>query len=178
MYPLIIIIGPTGVGKTSLGIALAQEIGGEIISGDSVQVYKKLDIGSAKPSVEELQLVPHHLIDYLDPSEPFSAAQFKVKAISLIDEIRGRGHVPIVVGGTGLYIRSLLDPYEFAQHGSEEIRSKWKEFVQLYGNLALHEELKFRDHETAQQLHPNDVFRVIRALEVFELTGSTLSSQR
>ena len=178
MYPLIIIIGPTGVGKSSLGIALAQEIGGEIISGDSVQVYKKLDIGSAKPSAAELQLVPHHLIDYIDPSEPFSAAQFKLKATSLIDEIRGRGHVPIVVGGTGLYIRSLLDPYDFSQHGSEEIRSKWKEFVQLHGNLALHEELKDRDHETAQQLHPNDVFRVIRALEVFELTGSTLSSQR
>jgi len=178
MDPLIIIIGPTGVGKTSLGIALAQELGGEIISGDSVQVYKKLDIGSAKPSAAELQLVPHHLIDYIDPSEPFSAAQFKVKATELIEEIRGRGHVPIVVGGTGLYIRSLLDPYDFSEHGSEEIRSKWKEFVQLHGNLALHEELKERDPDTALQLHPNDVFRVSRALEVFELTGNTLSSQR
>jgi len=178
VYPLIIIIGPTGVGKTSLGIALAQKLRGEIISGDSVQVYKKLDIGSAKPSAAELQIVPHHLIDYLDPSEPFSAAQFKVKATSLIEEIRGRGHVPIVVGGTGLYIRSLLDPYDFSQHGSEEIRSKWQEFAQLHGNLALHVELKSRDHETAQHLHPNDVFRIIRALEVFELTGSTLSSQR
>ena len=178
MYPLIIIIGPTGVGKSSLGIALALEIGGEIISGDSVQVYKELDIGSAKPTAAELQLVPHHLIDYIDPSELFSVAQFKVKATCLIDEIRGRGHVPIVVGGTGLYIRSLLDPYDFSQHGSEEIRSKWKEFVQYHGNLALHEKLKERDPETAQQLHPNDVFRVIRALEVFELTGSTLSSQR
>ncbi len=178
MDPLIIIIGPTGVGKTSLGIALAQELGGEIISGDSVQVYKELDIGSAKPSASELRLVPHHLIDYIDPQEPFSAAQFKIKATSIIDEIRGRGHVPIVVGGTGLYIRSLLDPYDFSQHGSEEIRSKWNEYVQLHGNLALHQELKDRDPETAQQLHPNDVFRVIRALEVFELTGSTLSSQR
>ncbi|HZK52717.1 MAG TPA: tRNA (adenosine(37)-N6)-dimethylallyltransferase MiaA [Desulfosporosinus sp.] len=178
MYPLIIIIGPTGVGKTSLGIALAQEIGGEIISGDSVQVYKKLDIGSAKPSAVELELVPHHLIDYIDPSEPFSAAQFKVKATSLMEEIRKRGHVPIVVGGTGLYIRSLLDPYDFSQQGSEEIRSKWQQFVQLHGNIALHEVLKETDRETAQQLHPNDVFRVIRALEVFELTGKTLSSQR
>ena len=178
MYPLIIIIGPTGVGKSSLGVALAQEIGGEIISGDSVQVYKELDIGSAKPSAEELQLVPHHLINYIDPSEPFSAAQFKIKATSLIEEIRGRGHVPIVVGGTGLYIRSLLDPYDFVQQGSEEIRSKWREFVQLHGNLALHEALQDRDPETAEQLHPNNVFRVIRALEVFELTGSTLSSQR
>jgi len=178
MDPLIIIIGPTGVGKTSLGIALAQEIGGEIISGDSVQVYKELDIGSAKPSAAELQLVPHHLIDYIDPPEPFSAAQFKIKATSLIAEIRSRGHVPIVVGGTGLYIRSLLDPYDFSQHGSDEVRSKWNEYVQLHGNLALHQELKDKDPETALQLHPNDVFRVIRALEVFELTGNTLSSQR
>ncbi|MGI6120357.1 MAG: tRNA (adenosine(37)-N6)-dimethylallyltransferase MiaA [Desulfosporosinus sp.] len=178
MYPLIIIIGPTGVGKSSLGIALAQEIGGEIISGDSVQIYKKLDIGSAKPSARELRLVPHHLIDYLDPTEPFSAAQFKVKAISLIEEIKCRGHIPIVVGGTGLYIRSLLDPYDFYHHGSEEIRSKWKKYIKLHGNLALYEELKKRDSEKARQLHPNDVFRVIRALEIFELTGKILSSQR
>jgi len=178
VYPLIIIIGPTGVGKSSIGIALAQEINGEIISGDSVQVYKKLDIGSAKPSKAELQLIPHHLINHLDPSEPFSAALFKEKATSLIDEIRARGHVPIVVGGTGLYIRSLLDPYDFSQLGSEAIRSKWNKFVQLHGPITLHEELKNRDKETAQQLHPNDIFRVIRALEVFELTGSTLSSQR
>ncbi|TGE31260.1 tRNA (adenosine(37)-N6)-dimethylallyltransferase MiaA [Desulfosporosinus sp. Sb-LF] len=178
MYPLIIIIGPTGVGKSSLGIELAREIGGEIISGDSVQVYQKLDIGSAKPTAEELKLVPHHCIDFLDPAEPFTAAQFKLTATSLIREIRSRGHFPIVVGGTGLYIRSLLDPYDFSQHGSEEIRSKWKEYVVLYGNLSLHEELQKLDPETARQLHPNDVFRIIRALEVLELTGETLSSQR
>lgn len=178
MYPLVIIIGPTGVGKTALGIALAQEIGGEIISGDSVQVYQKLDIGSAKPSAEELQLIPHHLIDFLDPAAPFTAAQFKLAATSLIKEIRGRGHVPIVVGGTGLYIRSLLDPYDFSQHGSEEIRAKWKEFADTQGNLKLHQVLRERDPETADQLHPNDVLRIIRALEVLEITGKTLSSQR
>jgi len=178
VYPLIIIIGPTGVGKSSLGLALAQKLGGEIISGDSVQVYKALDIGSAKPTHEELQLVTHHLIDHLDPAEPFTAAQFKVSATSLIGEIRGRKHVPIVVGGTGLYIRSLLDPYDFSQHGSEEIRSKWREFVSSYGKLALHAVLMESDPITAEQLHPNDVFRIIRALEVLELTGKTLSSQR
>lgn len=178
MYPLVIIIGPTGVGKSSLGIELAQKIGGEIISGDSVQVYQKLDIGSAKPTKEELQLVPHHLIDCLDPTEPFTVAQFKSLATSLIAEIRERGHVPIVVGGTGLYIRSLLDPYDFSQHGSEEIRGKWKEFTSLHGNEALHRELEKKDPITAEQLHPNDVFRIIRALEVYELTGKTLSSQR
>lgn len=178
VYPLVVIIGPTGVGKSSLAISLAQKIGGEIISGDSVQVYQKLDIGSAKPTPEELQLVPHHLIDCLDPTEPFTVAQFKSLATSLIAEIRGRGHVPIVVGGTGLYIRSLLDPYDFSHHGSEEIRGKWKEFTTLHGNEALHRELEKRDPVTAQQLHPNDVFRITRALEVYELTGKTLSSQR
>lgn len=178
MYPLVIIIGPTGVGKTSLGIALAQKVGGEIISGDSIQVYQKLDIGSAKPTSEELKLVPHHLIDFLDPKEPFTVAQFKSMATSLIAKIRERGHVPIVVGGTGLYIRSLLDPYDFSQHGSEEIRGKWKEFASLHGNEALHRELEKKDPATAQQLHPNNVIRVIRALEVYELTGKPLSSQR
>jgi len=178
VYPLVIIIGPTGIGKSALGLALAQKIGGEIISGDSVQVYQKLDIGSAKPYRAELELVPHHLIDFLDPAESFTAAQFKVMATSLIDEIRSRGHVPIVVGGTGLYIRSLLDPYDFSQQGCEEIRCKWNEFAELHGNLLLHEELKKRDPETAEQLHPNDVLRITRALEVFELTGKTISSQR
>lgn len=178
MNPQVIIIGPTGVGKSALGIALALEIGGEIISGDSVQVYKKLDIGSAKPSVAELKLVPHHLIDCLDPAEPFSAAQFKNLAGSLIEAIKNRGHVPIVVGGTGLYIRSLLDPYDFSQHGSEEIRNKWQRFVEAHGKSALHEVLKGYDPITAQQLHPNDVLRITRALEVFELTGQTLASQR
>jgi len=178
VHPLVIIIGPTGIGKSALGLALAQKLGGEIISGDSVQVYKKLDIGSAKPTSEELELVPHHLIDFLDPAEPFTAAQFKVMATSLIEEIRGRGHVPIVVGGTGLYIRSLLDPYDFAQQGCEEIRTKWNEFALLNGNEALHEELRKRDPDTAEQLHPNNVLRVVRALEVYELTGKTLSSQR
>ena len=178
MNPLVIIIGPTGIGKTALGIALAQKIGGEIISGDSVQVYQKLNIGSAKPSKAELQLVPHHLIDFLDPTEPFTAAQFKVLANSLIEEIRSRGNAPIVVGGTGLYIRSLLDPYDFSQEGCEEIRYKWNEFAKSHGNLRLHEELKKKDPETAAQLHPNNVLRIIRALEVFELTGKTLSSQR
>ncbi|MGC7873103.1 tRNA (adenosine(37)-N6)-dimethylallyltransferase MiaA [Desulfosporosinus sp. SYSU MS00001] len=178
MLPLVIIIGPTGIGKSSLGLALAQNVGGEIISGDSVQVYQKLDIGSAKPSQEELQLVPHHLIDCLDPTEPFTAAQFKTSASSLIEEIRDRDHVPIVVGGTGLYIRSLLDPYDFWERGSEKIRLKWQEFVNNHGNQALHQVLEQRDPETARQLHPNNVLRVIRALEVQELTGKPLSSQR
>lgn len=178
MYPLIIIIGPTGIGKSSLGLALAQKIGGEIISGDSVQIYQKLNIGSAKPTDIELQTVPHHLIDCLDPAEPFSAAQFKVLAGSVIQEIREREHIPIIVGGTGLYIRSLLDPYEFAEHGSEEIRSKWRNFAESHGKLALHNELKHRDPITAHELHPNNIVRIIRALEVYDLTGKPLSTLR
>ncbi|WP_407308908.1 tRNA (adenosine(37)-N6)-dimethylallyltransferase MiaA [Desulfosporosinus sp. SB140] len=178
MLPLVVIIGPTGIGKSSLGLALAQQIDGEIISGDSVQVYQKLDIGSAKPTTQELRLVPHHLIDCLDPKEPFTAAQFKELASSRIEEIRGRGHVPIVVGGTGLYIRSLLDPYDFAEHGSEQIRFHWKEYALKHGNLALHKVLEQRDPETSRLLHPNNVLRIIRALEVQELTGKPFSSQR
>lgn len=178
MDPLVVIIGPTGVGKSALGIALAQEIGGEIISGDSVQVYKKLDIGSAKPSLLERRSVPHHLIDCLDPREPFSAAQFQKEALSLIAEIQNRGLIPIVVGGTGLYIRSLLDPYDFAQRGSEEIRAKWQNFARLHGKAALHKELEIRDQRSAEQLHPNDVVRITRALEIFELSGGQVSSDR
>ncbi|MDQ7092723.1 tRNA (adenosine(37)-N6)-dimethylallyltransferase MiaA [Desulfosporosinus sp. PR] len=178
MLPLIVIIGPTGIGKSSLGLALAQQIDGEIISGDSVQVYQKLDIGSAKPTAQELQLVPHHLIDCLDPKEPFTVAQFKDLATSRIEEIRGRGHVPIVVGGTGLYVRSLLDPYDFSEHGSEQIRLKWQEYALSQGKPALHEALEQRDPETARMLHPNNVQRIIRALEVYELTGQPFSSQR
>lgn len=178
VLPLVVIIGPTGIGKSSLGLALAQAIGGEIISGDSVQVYQKLDIGSAKPTAQELQLVPHHLIDCLDPSEPFTAAEFKELALVRIQEIRERGQVPIVVGGTGLYIRSLLDPYDFSELGSETIRFKWRKYAQSHGNLALHEILAERDPESAQQIHPNNVLRVIRALEVQELTGKPLSDQR
>lgn len=178
MFPLVIIIGPTGIGKSSLGLALAARLGGEIISGDSVQVYRKLDIGSAKPTPEEMSLVPHHLIDFLDPAEPFTAAQFKAMATAKIAEIRGRGHIPVVVGGTGLYIRSLLDPYDFSRQGSEEIRLKWQAFLAEHGKLLLHEELKKRDPVSAGQLHPHDVLRVTRALEIFELTGQPYSSQR
>ena len=175
MLPLIIIVGPTGVGKSALGLALAQKIGGEIISGDSVQVYRKLDIGSAKPSAAERALVPHHLIDSMDLVESFTAANFKELAVSMIADIRSRGRKPIVVGGTGLYIRSLLDPYDFLQRGAEDIRAKWQEFGRIHGNEALYRELTARDRETAGKLHPNDVLRIVRALEISELTGTPAS---
>jgi tRNA dimethylallyltransferase len=178
LNPLVIIVGPTAVGKTALGVALAQAIGGEIISGDSVQVYRKLDIGSAKPTIEEQKGIPHHLIDYLNPDEPFTAAQFQVLANNLIQEIRNRGKVPIVVGGTGLYIRSLIDPFNFAEKSSQELRNYWTSFLAEKGKEALYKALKERDWQSAERLHPNDTLRIIRALEICDLTGQPFSEIR
>lgn len=178
MKPLIIIVGPTAVGKTALGVALARALQGEIISGDSVQVYKKLDIGSAKPSLEEQGGIPHHLLDLLDPAEPFTVAQFQTLAQKAIQDIQSRGKIPIVVGGTGLYIRSLIDPFDFAETGSESIRQYWTEFYQRQGKEALHRELAKRDPVSAERLHPNDTVRIIRALEVCQLSGKPFSQVR
>ncbi|MDR3270650.1 MAG: tRNA (adenosine(37)-N6)-dimethylallyltransferase MiaA [Peptococcaceae bacterium] len=178
MQPLIIITGPTGVGKSAAAVTLAEQIHGEIISGDSVQMYRSLDIGSAKPSVEERRGVPHHLIDCLDPDEPYTAARFQQEAQRWIEEIRQRGHVPIVAGGSGLYVRALLDPFRFAPAGSEEVRLKWRAYVRQQGNQALHQALAACDPASAARLHPNDTCRMIRALEVFELTGRPLSQAR
>lgn len=178
MNPLVIIVGPTAVGKTALGVALAQAIGGEIISGDSVQIYRKLDIGSAKPTLEEQQNIPHHLLDYLDPHEPFTVAQFQVIAKDTIRAIRERGKIPIVVGGTGLYIRSLLDPFDFAESGSKELRAFWTAFLAEKGKGALYSTLQARDPGSAERLHPNDTLRIIRALEMCDLTGKPFSEVR
>ncbi len=178
MNPLIVIIGPTAVGKTALGVELALNINGEIISADSVQVYRYLNIGSAKPTLSEQKNVPHHLIDCLDPDQPYTAAQFQTEANNLITDIRQRGHVPIVLGGTGLYVRSLLDPYDFSECSSEHLRRKWTDFLRTEGKEALFETLKKIDPHSAERLHINDVVRVIRALEVYDLTGKTLSGQR
>ncbi|RNC28820.1 MAG: tRNA dimethylallyltransferase [Candidatus Dichloromethanomonas elyunquensis] len=178
MLPLVIITGPTAVGKSVLGVELAIRVQGEIISGDSVQVYKKLNIGSAKPTREEQKDIPHHLVDCLDPAEPFTAACFQSLTKVLITEIRSRGKIPIVVGGTGLYIRSILDGYSFPEEGSESIKNKWLEFAKAQGNCRLYEVLKRYDPVSAEKLHPNDTSRIIRALEVYELTGLPLSEQR
>ncbi|CAA7601937.1 tRNA dimethylallyltransferase [Acididesulfobacillus acetoxydans] len=178
MRPFVVIVGPTAVGKSALGLDLARAVRGEIISGDSVQVYRKLDIGSAKTPPGEREGVPHHLFDFLDPREPYSAAQFQEAASRLISEIQARDHVPILVGGTGLYVRSLLDPYRFSEKGSGAIRQKWLSFLAQEGKEALHRALAERDPLTAARLHVNDRVRVIRALEVFELTGRPLSGTR
>lgn len=178
LKPLIIIVGPTAVGKSALSITLAKSLDGEIISGDSIQVYKKLNIGSAKPSPKEQQNIPHYLLDLLDPAEPFTVAQFQAQAFAHIEEIRNRGKVPIVVGGTGLYIRSLIDPFDFSENSSEEIRKFWTQVLIEQGKEKLHQALRDRDPASAERLHLNDTHRIIRALEVYDLTGKPFSEQR
>lgn len=174
--PLIILTGPTAAGKTSLSIELAKSIGGEIISADSMQVYKKMDIGTAKIRPEEMQGVPHYLIDELDPSEEFNVVSFVEKSKEAMKKIYAAGHIPIVVGGTGFYIQALLYDIDFSQH--EEKESYRKELEQLAiekGKEYLYEILKKKDPEYAQLVHFNNVKKVIRALEYYKETGQKLS---
>ncbi|MGG1612297.1 tRNA (adenosine(37)-N6)-dimethylallyltransferase MiaA [Paenibacillus phoenicis] len=175
---LLVLLGPTAVGKTKLSIELARDLSCEIISGDSMQVYRGMDIGTAKITKEEMGGIPHHLIDVLDPDEPFSVALFQEWCRKLIPEITERGHLPIIVGGTGLYIESVCYEFQFTEAGAdEEFRARQQAFAETYGVQALHAKLAEVDPKSAERLHPNDVRRVIRALEIFHITGETLSSQ-
>jgi len=177
--PLLVLIGPTAVGKTVLSIELAKRYNAEIISGDSMQVYRGMDIGTAKITEEEMDGVVHHLIDICDPIEPFSAADFQERAKSLIEDIYNRGKLPFIVGGTGLYIESLCYEYRFAKQGSDEqFRKAQEAFAQQHGVEALHQKLMSIDPQSAERLHPNDTRRVIRALEIYHLTGQTFSEQQ
>lgn len=174
--PLIILTGPTAAGKTKLSIGLAKKIGGEIISADSMQVYKKMDIGTAKIRPEEMDGVPHYLIDVLDPFEEFNVVYFVEKAKEAMEKIYAAGHIPIIVGGTGFYIQALLYDIDFSQH--EEKESYRKELEQLArekGKEYLYEILKKVDPEYAQIVHFNNVKKVIRALEYYKETGGKLS---
>jgi tRNA dimethylallyltransferase len=176
---LVVIVGPTAVGKTALSIGLAQNLNGEIISGDSMQVYRGMDIGTAKASPKEREMVPHHLLDIKDPHQSFSVAEFQSLALEAIGEISQRGRLPILVGGTGLYIKSVLyyPHYPFGEETPEtEIRTRWQEFVNRMGSQALWEEAHKVDPVSAARLHPNDTRRLIRVLEVYETTGIPLSS--
>ena len=174
--PLVVICGPTASGKTALSIALCQAFDGEVISADSMQIYREMDIATAKPTLQERAGVPHHLMDILEPGESFSVAQYTQLATKAIQEVAQRGHLPFVVGGTGLYIHSLVDHIQFQeQEQSPQIREKWLEYAQKNGNEALHACLEQVDPLLAQRLHPNNVGRVIRALEVYETTGKTMS---
>ncbi len=173
---LVVILGPTAAGKTSLSLLLAEDFHAEIISGDSMQVYRGMDIGTAKVSREERARIPHHLIDIHDPDHDFSVAEFQERATRLITEINQRGKLPMIVGGTGLYIESVTHRFRFAEAGQDEsFRLKYQQYADEHGNEALHQRLSDIDPETAQRLHPNDRKRIIRALEIYHLTGQPMS---
>ena len=175
--PLLILTGPTAVGKTALSIDLARSVNGEIISADSMQVYKGMDIGSAKIRREEMQGVPHHLIDILEPEQAFDVLQFQTMAKQAIQDIYSRGRVPVLVGGTGFYIQSVLSDIDFtpiADNG--QIRAGLEALAATQeGRDALYRRLEQADPASAKAIHPNNIKRVIRALEFFQLTGSRIS---
>ena len=170
------VVGPTASGKTWLGIELAKKYGGEVISADSMQIYKGLDIASAKPTQEEMQGIPHHLIGFLDRDRSFSAAEYVELANQKIQEVLSRGKLPIIVGGTGLYVDSLLNNVKFAEvKGDENYREQLYAFAREQGNEALHSRLVSLDPEAAEAIHPNNTVRVVRALEVIHVSGRKFS---
>jgi tRNA dimethylallyltransferase len=171
---LIVLIGPTAVGKTKMSIELAKKFNGEIISGDSMQIYKGMDIGTAKITQEEMSGVPHHLIDIKEPDESFSTAEFQELVRKKIEVISSRGRMPMIVGGTGLYIQSVIYDYHFTDAQSDpDFRILLESEAEEHGPDALHERLKAIDPESASRIHPNNVRRVIRALEIIHCTGKT-----
>ena len=174
--PLVILTGPTAVGKTALSIRLAKEIGGEIISADSMQVYKGMDIGSAKIRPEEMQGVPHYLIDELDPDEEFHVVRFQQMAKTYLQQIWQRGHIPIIVGGTGFYIQALLYDIDFTENKNDDAyRQEMEQLAAEKGAEYLHQMLAEIDPKSAQDIHANNVKRVIRALEFYHETGQKIS---
>lgn len=174
--PLIILTGPTAVGKTKLSISLAKAVGGEIISADSMQVYKHMDIGSAKIRPEEMEGVPHYLVDELEPWEGFHVVRFQEMARAAMADIYGRGKVPILVGGTGFYIQAVLNDIDFTENEENtQFRSRLEQEAKELGAQVLHHRLKEVDPVSAEQIHTNNVKRVIRALEFYQLTGTPIS---
>ena len=174
--PLIIVTGPTAVGKTSLSIRLAKALDGEIISADSMQVYRGMDIGSAKVTASEMDGVPHHLIDVLDPQEEFNVTVFQSMARQALSGIYERGHVPIVAGGTGFYIQALLYDIDFTENDEDTaLRARLEETAAAQGSEALYERLKIIDPESCESIHAHNVKRVIRAIEFYEKTGMKIS---
>jgi len=172
---IIIICGPTGIGKTAAGVDMAQHFNGQIIGADSMQVYKYMDIGTAKPTVEEQDRVVHHMIDIVEPDEAFDAAQYAGLARAKIFELNKQGITPFVVGGTGLYIKALLYGLFNAEGSDPDVRRRLKEEGTVHGIEYLHARLDRLDPQTARRLHPHDTYRIFRALEVVETTGKPIS---
>lgn len=171
--------GPTATGKTALSLALAQRFGGEIINADSMQVYRQLSVGTAKPTAEERAQAPHHLLDFLPPEQPYSVADFTAAAADLIGQITARGRLPLVVGGTGLYITSLLNGVRFAPEDTDpELRRRLQQQAETQGAEVLYARLQAVDPAYAAKVHPHNLPRVIRALELYESTGRTMSEQQ
>jgi tRNA dimethylallyltransferase len=178
---LVAIVGPTAVGKTDISVEVAANLDGEIISADSMQVYRGMDIGTAKIQKHEMvsingKAIPHHLLDILEPDESFSVADFQALARELIQKINERGKIPLLVGGTGLYVNAVIDPYNFTpQETDYDLREKLYAEGKCYGNEYLHQKLLSLDAETGKKLHPNDLRRIVRALEIYYQTGKPLS---
>ncbi len=178
MKKLLVICGATASGKTALAVECAKRVDGEIISCDALLVYRRLNVGTAKPTAEERRGIPHYLIDVADPRERFSVSDFERLALPILEDILSRGKTPVLCGGTGFYMNALLFRSSFGNAAaSEEIRTKYEKIAELSGREYLHVLLREVDSETAEKLHPNDVKRVIRALEIFELTGRKKSEQ-
>ncbi len=174
--PMIIIAGPTAVGKTALSIELAKAINGAVISADSMQVYKGMDIGSAKVTKEEMQGVDHYLIDIIDPTDTWNVTEFQKRAKEALDEIYRKGQIPVIAGGTGFYVQALLYDIDFTSEDEDmHFRKQMENFAKENGNHALHERLKSVDPKAAEEIHENNVKRVIRALEFYEKTKTPIS---
>ena len=173
---ILVIVGPTASGKTRMAVELAKAHNGEVVSADSMQIYRRMDIGTAKPTAEEMDGVPHHMIDVADPEEDFSVARYVEMASACVDDILARGKLPIVAGGTGLYVDSLLSGRTFAAFSPESaLRKELEAELAERGGEAMLEELSRVDPEAAARLHPNDHKRIVRALEVYRSTGKTIS---
>jgi tRNA dimethylallyltransferase len=173
---IIVICGPTGVGKTGFAIDLAQRFGGEIVGADSMQIYRGMDIGTAKPTAAEQAAVPHHMVDIVDPGDDFDAAEYGRRAHGCVLQLIAEGKTPFVVGGTGLYIKALIYGLAGAASSDSEIRDRLEDELARSGLQAMHQRLARVDPQSARRIHPNDAFRILRALEVFHLTGRPLTA--
>lgn len=178
MKKLLVICGATASGKTALAVECAKQLGGEVVSCDALLIYRGLSIGTAKPTREEMDGIPHHLIDVAEPTESFTVHDYERLALAAVEDIFARGKVPVLCGGTGFYLNAVLFASGFGHAAADEgVRTKYNEIAVREGNAALHAMLKAVDPASAQKLHPNDVKRVVRALEIYELTGKRKSDQ-